>query len=324
VLIAGVLVPPPAVGQTAVQGGEPESAEREQARMHFERGVALMTAEDWDAALAEFDRSLELSATRSALFNRGMCLKALHRYIEALRAFRQWREEYAGAAGTEERESVDSAVAQLQGFLGSLAISVSVAGATVLVDGQPVGTSPLPAPLPVEVGPHTVEATLEGCEPAREQVTITSGESRDVALVLTAVAPPATGPEESAGLDQVWFWTAAGTAAALGIAGAVTGGLTVARRDDFNEAATRWEEGDASAEADAHAIAGEFDSCRLATNVLLPAAGALAAAALVLAFFTDFGGESPEEPGVQVVAGPSLAPDGASPTGLSAILVVAF
>lgn len=46
---------------------------RNQARQHFQRGMALVRERRWEAALTAFNASLELYPTQSALFNSGIC-----------------------------------------------------------------------------------------------------------------------------------------------------------------------------------------------------------------------------------------------------------
>jgi hypothetical protein len=82
-------------------------------------------------------------------------------------------------------------------------------------------------------------------------------------------------------VDQLWFWTTAGLAAALGIGAGVTGGLAYVDNQDFRQS------GDAG-------FRDSGQTLQLTTNVLAGVAGAAAVAALVLAFFTEWGGESPE------------------------------
>src|SRR5262245_24960106 len=65
----------------------PRSARIEEARQHFERGVALLGEEKWEQALAEFQRSRELHAGRPATKNAAQCLRKLHRFDEAMEAF---------------------------------------------------------------------------------------------------------------------------------------------------------------------------------------------------------------------------------------------
>ena len=65
----------------------PETTVVERARMHFAQGIELAEQEHWEAALALFDESLRLHPTQAAQFNRGLCLRFLNRYPEAIEAF---------------------------------------------------------------------------------------------------------------------------------------------------------------------------------------------------------------------------------------------
>ncbi|NMC68555.1 MAG: PEGA domain-containing protein [Myxococcales bacterium] len=170
---------------------------RAEAQAHFERGVTLMGHENWEAALVEFTRSLELYPTRSALFNGAMCHKALYRYGPAALLFRRWLTEYGDAAPAEERERVEAAYAEVRSLLGNLSVSVSLDGAEVRVDGRGVGRSPLPGPLELSVGPHVVEAVLDGYRTARQEATVVAGQ--DAVTVLTLVPGPPEPTQDTAG-----------------------------------------------------------------------------------------------------------------------------
>jgi hypothetical protein len=196
-ILAGLAIAVAAIAP-ANAGAQPAGASREEARSHFERGLLLMEHENWEAALVEFSRSFELHPTRSALFNVGMCQKALFRYGTAALTFRRWLTEYGGGASAEEREAVEAAYAEVRSLLGNLAVSVSVNGAEVAVDGRPVGTSPLPGPVEVAVGPHRVEAALDGYRTAREETTVAAGQ--DVAVALTLVPGPQEPSAETSGM----------------------------------------------------------------------------------------------------------------------------
>ncbi|MBI5488304.1 MAG: PEGA domain-containing protein [Deltaproteobacteria bacterium] len=288
---------------------QPDSAGRDEAAEHFESGVALMRNENWDAAILEFRRSLELFPTRSATFNLGMCLMAVHRYREALAQFDAWEVQWGAVATAEQHAAVDEAVADLRGFLALLVVTVDVAGAEIRVDGRTVGQSPLARPVTVEVGTHVVEVSAQGCAPARQEVSAVSGERVVVTVSLetspvagapvvepppvepppvepspveppppveaAAVEPPPVEPPSAEldgadGISQIWFWIVAGTAVAAAGAGTATAVLTMETASD-----------------------DDAETYALLTNVLLPAAGACAAAAVFLAIFTDFAGESP-------------------------------
>ena len=77
----------------------------------------------------------------------------------------------------------------------------------------------------------------------------------------------------------------------LGIAGATTGGMALGERDEYWSALSACRRGDAYACRVGPSIVDDYELYATLTNVLLPCAGALAVAAVVLAFLTDFGGD---------------------------------
>lgn len=117
-------------------------------------------------------------------------------------------------------------------------IETSPPGATLTVDGAPVGESP--KTLELSPGPHAIEAARPGFVPARRRVEVRYGVENTVALTLEAVPPPpppkvtatpppppptVTGqlaPIPDAPTDLTpWAWTAFGVAAAGAAAGTV-------------------------------------------------------------------------------------------------------
>jgi hypothetical protein len=332
IVLGALLVPPGAAAQPA-----PPPEVVAEAQTLFERGTRLMQNENWEMALVEFQRSLELYPTRSALFDLAMCEKALHRYRASLAHFDEWAERYDAAATEEERRTVAAAREELRQYVGMLLIRTVPDGATVRVDDEEVGTTPLAEPLAVDIGRHRVEAALDGFEPAAQEAVVTPLDTVTVEVVLTPrssvePSPPSGSPlagdaaeRGEEGLAPAWFWTAASAAVAAGIGGAVAGGLVLSDEDELEDLRGRCATGEVQACDDGRALVGEYDDTRLAANVLLPAAGALAATALVLAFFTEFDADGDEEPpAVQATVGPAGAGPSGAPTGLVLGVAVGF
>ncbi len=73
--------------------------------------------------------------------------------------------------------------------VGGLELRVRPVGATVLVDGEPVGTSPLDGPVLAAAGPRRVEARRAGYDPAHAEVTVRAGERVLVELTLARADP---------------------------------------------------------------------------------------------------------------------------------------
>jgi len=97
-------------------------------------------------------------------------------------------------AGGEER-SVEATLTAA-GPPGGILVSVTVPYATVHVDGEEVGTTPLSEPLSASEGRHIVEVRRDGYEPAFTAVQVEQGE---VARAELSLEPLAEIPEELAG-----------------------------------------------------------------------------------------------------------------------------
>src|SRR6187455_2662697 len=66
------------------------------AEKQFRAGVSLQKVDDFDAAIVAFEASLRLHPTKGAWFNLANCLRATHRYPEALNALERLQQDFAG------------------------------------------------------------------------------------------------------------------------------------------------------------------------------------------------------------------------------------
>ena len=273
----------------------------------FEQGVGLMVNENWEVALAQFTRSFDLYPTRSALFNIGMCEKALHRYQAALRHFQEWHERFEAGAPPADLEAVAVAIEDLQQFLGTILPHQRSARGDL--SSRQARSSP-PSKLPrrwSRMPSGTPSRPADRYETAEQSVLVTPREDVVVSLTLqpqtvAVTPPPVVGPptvteptvEVGRNRPDVVLDTAA-AAVALGIGGATAGGVFLSIEDDLDGLAKRCADGDRSACDDGRAMTSDHDDTQVATDVLLFGAGAFAVSALVLAFFTefDFGEEAP-------------------------------
>ena len=113
-------------------------------------------------------------------------------------------------------------------------------GAQLMIDDQPVATTPLPDSITVKIGRRQFSITSQG-RTATKTVDIGSGDQNPVinlSLTEAAVAPtpPDTGSPPRVSEDGPSFpWPFWGLTAVLGGAAAVTGTLAVNKRNDFEE-----------------------------------------------------------------------------------------
>jgi hypothetical protein len=103
----------------------------------------------------------------------------------------------------DQRKLIVQGLAKAKAEVCELTIHVNLPRAEVKVGVVPVGRSPLPMTVYADPGPHILEATLEGYEPAHKEVTVTKGQALEVSLTLEkkpreAAAPRRPAPGEPA------------------------------------------------------------------------------------------------------------------------------
>lgn len=343
---------------------------RQRARERYQQARGLLEQGDAVAALSEFAASYQLYANWPSLYGMAMCQEALGRPAAALELYQQVLREFGESVPDSERVAIGTRISEIQAQIGvppppnaatgRLSVRSAPPGAAVRVDGSEAGTTPLQ--IEVSIGPHRLEARLEGYESATRWIDVVEGQTTDVEFGMVALGgvpegtgallvradpagtvfldgerlgPAPVGPhtvppgehlvrvegedgrvwEETVdvaagrtvavevrlgaaeGLDPLWFWLTAGTAGALAVGGAATGGYVLSLKDEYDDPATSPVRRDE--------IKSTGDPLRVVTDALFGAAGAVAVGAIALLFFTDFSGEG----GVSADVGP-LEPAG--------------
>ncbi len=145
---------------------------KSEAQRFFQAGVSLQKTEDFEAAIAAYETSLQLFPTKSALFNLANCQRAAHRYADAWNSLHRLRAEF-GPELVEPMASTSAAqLEELENLTGLLRVDTHPPGATVSVDDKAVGETPLATPIRITVGSPTVEAVAEGHLPYVETVRV--------------------------------------------------------------------------------------------------------------------------------------------------------
>lgn len=171
---------------------EPSDDVKELALRYFRAGLSLQKTEDFEAAIAAYQMSLELYPNKNTLFNLANCQRAQHRYADAWSSLKRLQAEF----GTELVEPMSSTaraqLEELENLTAVLAIETQPTGASVEVDDQTLGTTPLAAPIRLKIGKHTVRVSLLGYQTATVVVDLTPRQSTTRTFVLSPV-PAAQG-----------------------------------------------------------------------------------------------------------------------------------
>jgi len=162
--------------------------EKEEAKTHFQNGFSMMELEDFAGAAVEFEASVAKFPTKNAMFNLGMCLKAMHKYPQALQVFRKILTQFGADLGGEMRSEVRKNIASINKMIAQVEVNTNVPGATVLVDGEAMGTTPLGQPLVIGAGEHRIRVSLAGYEDVEKTVTVVSQTRQIVEFTMAPAA----------------------------------------------------------------------------------------------------------------------------------------
>jgi hypothetical protein len=160
------------------------------ARTAFDSATLLLANHDSAGALVKFSQSYDLSKEPRLLYNMAICEKNLHHYARMRTLLEQYEREAGSTVTPAMQVNVDRALQAVDNLVGAVTLTVNEPGAAVTVDAEPAGTTPLPAPLVLDLGRHRVSVTKEGFETAVLSVVVAGGnaQSADVALLHKSTA----------------------------------------------------------------------------------------------------------------------------------------
>ncbi len=220
-------------GGPALAQEDPATAE---ARVHFDRAVDLFESGDARGALAEFERAYQLTGRASVLYNIGASYQALHDYPRAIDALRRYVASTEGRS-TPQRDLAIRALSQMEPLVAHLRVVREPADATVLLDGRALESERAT----VGPGAHVLTASAPGREPRQVEVTVVSGDEREVTLSLrpltTPPTPPVVAPSPLPGpvvaANRRLFWSMVFTGGALALGASITGIVAIETQRDY-------------------------------------------------------------------------------------------
>jgi hypothetical protein len=273
------------------------------AKEAYGRGKAAFAEGRFDEAAKEFREANRLKPSWRIYYNIAQAEAAGKRYGLALEAFEKYLSEGGDDVEAERQSEVLSEVARLRNLVGYIKVSAPE-GTTVAVDGELRGTAPIFRELPVAASVrHTVTATAEGAVVGEETVQVSGGRTVQVALtaktepaVTEPVASPETQPSPTAAPVEtvsegpsadpggtkgsrlrIIGWATTGVGAAVLIGGVVTAGLAMSKEGDLKDNCSN-----GTCPEEYLATQDQRDNLALATDILLPVGGVIAAAGITM------------------------------------------
>ena len=179
-----------ASGATHAQPAQ-RTPEQQEADRHFKDGVARYKEGKFDAALAEFKEAYRIAPHPLVLYNMAGCYRELSRYGEAVKAYRQFLSEGPGKAPESRLTDARAELDKIYALVGRVTVAVEPeAGASLFLDGQPLGTFPIEMPLIISPGTHKLLARAPGRADVERELRITGGEDLPIAMILPARPEP--------------------------------------------------------------------------------------------------------------------------------------
>jgi hypothetical protein len=141
------------------------------ARADYAAGRVLFEDGDPASALVKFRSAYEASKDARLLWNMATCEKALRHYSRALALLEEYQREAAPLLTAQDKEDADRVIEALRSLVGNLVVTANEDGATVLVDDQAVGTTPL-SPTRVDVGQRKLVVRKTGFKDFTQSFTV--------------------------------------------------------------------------------------------------------------------------------------------------------
>ncbi|HEU4409271.1 MAG TPA: PEGA domain-containing protein [Polyangiaceae bacterium] len=168
---------------------KPEGAKPADAKALVAEGDKAAKAKDWPKALAAYEAANRAEPGEAALAGAANALYQLKREGEAHAAYSAWLETYGDKAPADKKARARARLKELEKKTGALTLTVSEPGASIAIDGKPVGTSPPAGPIRLSPGARQVRVEKEGFLPFDRAVSVVVGGAHSVDVKLEAQSP---------------------------------------------------------------------------------------------------------------------------------------
>lgn len=197
-----------------------------EARLHFDRGVALAKNGQYGEAISAFSRAYSASPHFAVLFNLGQAYGAVGQPVFAADTLRRYLNEGGGQVPPSRRVQVEADIARYEKQIALVTVRSAIDGAVIRMDQVEVGRTPLTGPARLAPGAHVLTAHAAGYRPWSQQFTVGPGESRTLEVrperdsavsgvpATSSSPPPGQGPPQVASLGAVTPGAAASQPAA--------------------------------------------------------------------------------------------------------------
>jgi hypothetical protein len=178
-----------------------DAKELTRARGKFQRATELEQAGNWTGALELLREVGQVKMTPQVRFHIALCEENLGKLVTALGGYELAHAE-ADDVGADFKNEVSVKIEDLKGRIPKLLIQrgEGAQAAAVELDGVAIGAKYIGVELPVDTGPHTVEAKAPGRKPFSTTVEVVE---KDLKVVKIVLQPSGAAVDEAGGSSSV-------------------------------------------------------------------------------------------------------------------------
>jgi hypothetical protein len=145
------------------------------AKADFEAAKLLANDGDFTGALIKFGSAYEASKDPRILWNVAFCQKNLRRYSKVVTTLKRYIEQGASLLSAGDKKDAQELIAMIEPFTTRATVRVSEAGAQISFDDELAGTSPLAAPVVLDIGERRLHVVKGGFAPYDKTFVVAGG-----------------------------------------------------------------------------------------------------------------------------------------------------
>jgi hypothetical protein len=181
---AAASVSPPSPAPTATPKALGDTLTGE-AKAAYDAGRLLYGDGDFAGAIVKLQAAYDLAQDPRLLWNMAACEKGMRHYAKVVTLVRKYLLSGGDVIAEDDRKEAQELLSAIESFTVGLSIGVNEPDAQVAIDGEAVGTTPLPGPLTVDIGTRLIEVKKPGFVPFSQSVPV--GGSKDASLAVKLV-----------------------------------------------------------------------------------------------------------------------------------------
>jgi hypothetical protein len=199
---------------------------------------------EYERSLAAYQKAFELIGNPKIYYPIATAEEKLGRWLDAAIHLRRFLTS-SGEIDAKLQADAEARLETIKLNLGVLALNVQPEGAQVSIDGNVIGTAPLPEPLFLAPGEYALAISADGYKPMEQQLTIEAGSESERAIELESAAviidapvrppPPPEPPPQPPAPSKMVLYVAGGATLALFAGATTTGILAMGKNSTFKD-----------------------------------------------------------------------------------------